>query len=116
MPTEADAAVLQQVTQVVEHGFLVLTANAAEVAQEATAAGHHLWEGDLLQRHAEKQQHCSCCSALHTTHFHKLSLEKQVTFKEAHCNHSLLLHNYKITHTETSPLTQFAIIPQPGAV
>lgn len=48
MPTQAHAAVLQQVTQVVEHGFLVLTADAAEVAQEATAAGHHLREGNLL--------------------------------------------------------------------
>lgn len=48
MPTKADAAVLQQVTQVVKHGFLVLTANTTEVAQEATAAGHHLWEGNLL--------------------------------------------------------------------
>lgn len=33
----------------VEHGFLVLAADAAEVAQEAAAAGHHLGEGDLLQ-------------------------------------------------------------------
>lgn len=48
MLTEADAAVLQQVTQVVKHGFLVLTANATEVAQEAAAAGHHLWKGNLL--------------------------------------------------------------------
>lgn len=33
----------------VEHGFLVLPADATEVAQEAATAGHHLREGDLLQ-------------------------------------------------------------------
>lgn len=47
--TQPHAAVLEQVAQVVEHGFLVLAADAAEVAQEAAAAGHHLGEGDLLQ-------------------------------------------------------------------
>lgn len=47
-PTEAHAAVLQQVTKVVEHGFLVLATDPAKVAQEAAAAGHHLREGDLL--------------------------------------------------------------------
>lgn len=47
--TQPHAAVLQQVAQVVEHGLLVLAADAAEVAQEAAAAGHHLREGDLLQ-------------------------------------------------------------------
>lgn len=47
--TQPHAAVLQQVAQVVEHGLLVLAADAAEVAQEAAAAGHHLGEGDLLQ-------------------------------------------------------------------
>lgn len=47
-PTEAHAAVLQQVAEVVEHGLLVLTADAAEVAQEAAAAGHHLGEGNFL--------------------------------------------------------------------
>ena len=47
--TEANAAVLQQVAEVVEHGALVLTADPAEVAQEATAVGHHLGEPDLLQ-------------------------------------------------------------------
>lgn len=47
--TQSNAAVLQQVAQVVKHGFLVLTADPTEVAQEATAAGHHFWEGDFLQ-------------------------------------------------------------------
>lgn len=46
--TQSDAAVLQQVTQVVKHGLLVLPADATEVAQEATTTGHHLWEGDFL--------------------------------------------------------------------
>lgn len=46
--TKPHAAVLQQVAEVIEHGFLVLTADPAEVAQEATAAGHHLGEGNFL--------------------------------------------------------------------
>ena len=46
--TQANAAVLQQVAQMVEHGALVLPANAAEVAEEAAAARHHLGEADLL--------------------------------------------------------------------
>lgn len=52
--TQTDAAVLQQVTQVVKHGALVLSADAAEVTQETTAVGHHLWKSDLLRK--AKQQ------------------------------------------------------------
>jgi len=33
---------------VVKHGLLVLTADPAEVAQEAAAVGHHLGKGDFL--------------------------------------------------------------------
>lgn len=40
----------------VEHGFLVLPADATEVAQEATTAGHHLREGDLLQTNPKNRQ------------------------------------------------------------
>lgn len=47
--TQSNAAVLQQVAQVVKHGFLVLTADTTEVAQESTAAGHHFWESNFLQ-------------------------------------------------------------------
>lgn len=47
-PTQADAAVLQQVAQVVEHGALILAADAAEVAEEAAAVGDHFGEADLL--------------------------------------------------------------------
>lgn len=46
--TKPHAAVLQQVAEVVKHSFLVLSADPAEVAQEATAAGHHLGEGNFL--------------------------------------------------------------------
>lgn len=53
--TQADAAVLQQVAQVVEHGALVLSADAAEVAQEATAVGHHLGESDLLETEKRRE-------------------------------------------------------------
>lgn len=48
--TQADATVLQQVAQVVEHGALVLPADATEVAEETAAACHHLGEADLLGR------------------------------------------------------------------
>lgn len=47
--TQTNAAVLQQVAQVVKHGALILSANAAEVTQETTAVGHHLGESDLLE-------------------------------------------------------------------
>lgn len=46
--TQADAAVLQQVAQMVKHRTLVLSADTAEVTQETTAAGHHLGESNLL--------------------------------------------------------------------
>lgn len=32
----------------VKHGTLVLTTDPAEVAQEAAATGHHLWESNFL--------------------------------------------------------------------
>lgn len=46
--TKPHAAVLQQVAEMVKHGLLVLATDAAEVAQEAAAAGHHLGEGNFL--------------------------------------------------------------------
>lgn len=46
--TQANATVLQQVAQVVEHGTLVLPADATEVTEEAAAARDHLGEADLL--------------------------------------------------------------------
>lgn len=52
--TQTDAAVLQQVTQVVKHGALVLSADAAKVTQETAAVGHHLGKSDLLEK--EMQQ------------------------------------------------------------
>lgn len=47
--TEANAAVLQEVAQVIKHGFLVLAADSTEVAQKTTAVGHHFRKGDFLQ-------------------------------------------------------------------
>lgn len=47
--TEAHAAVLQEVAEVIEHGLLVLTADSTEVAQEPAAVRHHLWKGDFLK-------------------------------------------------------------------
>lgn len=46
--TQSNTAVLQQVAQMVKHGFLILAADAAEVAQETTTAGNHLWESNFL--------------------------------------------------------------------
>lgn len=54
--TQTDAAVLEQVAEVVEHGPLVLATDPAEVAEEATAVGHHPWESDLLQRGRRERQ------------------------------------------------------------
>lgn len=48
MLTEAHAAVLQQVAEVIKHGLLVLSADSAEVAQEAAAASDHFGKGDFL--------------------------------------------------------------------
>ena len=50
MLTQSDAAVLQQVAEMVEHGALVLAADATKIAQETAAVGHHLGETDLLLR------------------------------------------------------------------
>lgn len=47
--TEAHAAVLQEVAEMIEHGLLVLTADPAEVAQEPAAVRHHLRKGDFLK-------------------------------------------------------------------
>ena len=49
MLTETNATVLQKVAEVVKHRALVLATDAAEVAQETTAVGHHAREPDLLQ-------------------------------------------------------------------
>lgn len=52
--TQANATVLQQVVQVVEHGALVLPADATEVTQETTAVCHHLGEPNLLETKAQE--------------------------------------------------------------
>lgn len=52
--TQSDAAVFQQVTKMLKHGLLVLTTDATEVAQESTAACHHLRESDVLERKVDK--------------------------------------------------------------
>lgn len=54
--TQAYAAVLQQVAQMIEHGALVLSADSTEVAQETTAVGHHLRKSNLLERKSEKMR------------------------------------------------------------
>lgn len=61
--TQSNAAVLQQVAQVVEHGFLVLATDATEVAQETATAGHHLGEGNLLWMIKLKHK-CKMCAGI----------------------------------------------------
>jgi len=39
--TQANAAILQQVAQMIKHSALVLPADATEVTQETAAAGNH---------------------------------------------------------------------------
>jgi len=46
--TEADATVLEKVAEVVEHGALVLTTDATEIAKKTAAVGHNHRESDLL--------------------------------------------------------------------
>lgn len=53
--TEADAAVLQQITEMIEHGLLVLPADPTEVTEEPAAVSHHLWKGDFLEHGGEHQ-------------------------------------------------------------
>lgn len=52
--TQADAAVLQKVAEMVKHRALVLSADATEVTQETAAVGHHLRESNLLERQSKK--------------------------------------------------------------
>lgn len=46
--TKSNTAVVQQVAQVIKHGFLVMAADSAKIAQETAAVGHHLWKPDFL--------------------------------------------------------------------
>lgn len=51
--TKPNAAVFQQVAEMVEQGSLIVTADAAEIAQESAAAGHHLGKINLLRKENE---------------------------------------------------------------
>ena len=53
--TEANAAVLQKVVEVVEHGALILPTDATEVAEKPTAARHHPRKPDLLEKSYDKK-------------------------------------------------------------
>lgn len=46
--TKSNAAVVQQVAQVIKHGFLVVAADSAKITQETAAVSHHLWKSDFL--------------------------------------------------------------------
>src|SRR4029434_2352251 len=52
--TQPNTAVLQQVAEMVKHSLLVLPADSTEVAEKTAAAGHHLWESDLLRRERKR--------------------------------------------------------------
>lgn len=57
--TKSNAAVFQQVAEVIKQGSLIVTADAAKITQESTAAGNHLWKGNFLskQHKHEERQH-----------------------------------------------------------
>lgn len=46
--TKTNTAVLQQITQVIKHGFLILSTYTTEVTQKTATVRHHLWKGDFL--------------------------------------------------------------------
>lgn len=70
--TKSNAAVLQQVAEVVKQGSLVVTADATKITQEATAAGNHGWEGNFLSKaheHKEGHNYCFCSTDEHSMMF-----------------------------------------------
>lgn len=48
--TESNTAVFQQVAKMVKQGSLIVTADAAKITEESTAAGHHLGKGNFLTK------------------------------------------------------------------
>lgn len=51
--TKSNAAVFQQVAEMIKQGSLIVTADATKVTQESTAAGDHLWKGNFLSKQNE---------------------------------------------------------------
>lgn len=88
--TQADAAVLQQVAQMVKHRTLVLSADTAEVTQETTAAGHHLGESNLLGK--KKNKHFSQMHNVWCVLCYKLQAWKVKDLKKSQLPSNLLLH------------------------
>lgn len=60
--TQPHTAVLQQIAEVIKHGFLVLSTDAAEVAKKATAVGHHLRKSNFLDRNNTYKNNYRGCS------------------------------------------------------
>lgn len=52
--TQPHTAVLQQITQMIKHGFLILTTDSTEITQESTAARHHFGKSDFLIERSHK--------------------------------------------------------------
>lgn len=51
--TKSNTAVFQQVAKMVKQGSLIVTADAAKITKESTAAGHHLGKGNFLTKQNE---------------------------------------------------------------
>lgn len=55
--TQSNAAVFQQVAEMIKHCSLIVTTYAAKITQESTAAGHHLGKSHLLTQQNVKFTH-----------------------------------------------------------
>lgn len=62
--TKSNAAVFQQVAEVIKQGSLIVTADATKVTQEPTAAGNHLWKGNFLSNKMKERMDGAECTEL----------------------------------------------------
>ena len=73
--TQSDTAVFQKVAEMVKQSSLVVTADAAKVTKESTAAGHHLGKSYLLIKQNEsidikKKAKCDTMTDVTTNKLH----------------------------------------------
>jgi len=54
-PTKSYIAVVQQVAEMIKHGFLVMATDSTEITQETTAVCNHLREHDFLNEARESE-------------------------------------------------------------
>lgn len=53
--TKSNIAVVQQVAEMIKHGFLVMATDSTEITQETTAVCNHLREHDFLNEARESE-------------------------------------------------------------